>query len=66
LVKAIRIEGEYFDGNRERMRYPEFRAKNMFVGSDRGPAIIWGSARGDFRGPVFSREFRFELFGRIL
>jgi hypothetical protein len=33
LVKAIRIEAEYFDGNRERMRYPEFRAKNLFVGS---------------------------------
>jgi hypothetical protein len=32
LVKAIRIEAEYFDGNRERMRYPEFRAKNLFVG----------------------------------
>jgi hypothetical protein len=33
LVKAIRIEAEYFDGNRERMRYPEFRGKNLFVGS---------------------------------
>ena len=33
LVKAIRIEAEYFDGNRERMRYPQFRAKNLFVGS---------------------------------
>jgi hypothetical protein len=32
LVKAIRIEAEYFDDNRERMRYPEFRAKNLFVG----------------------------------
>ena len=33
LIKAIRTEAEYFDGNRERMRYPEFRAKNLFVGS---------------------------------
>jgi hypothetical protein len=33
LVKAIRIEAEYFDGHRERMRYPQFRAKNLFVGS---------------------------------
>ena len=33
LAKAIRIEAEYFDSNRERMRYPEFRAKNLFVGS---------------------------------
>jgi len=33
LVKAIRTEAEYFNGNRERMRYPEFRKKNLFVGS---------------------------------
>jgi hypothetical protein len=33
LAKAIRIEAEYFDGNRDRMRYPEFRQKNLFVGS---------------------------------
>lgn len=33
LVKAIRIEAEYFDSNRDRMRYPEFRKKNLFVGS---------------------------------
>ena len=33
LVKAIRSEAEYFDNNRDRMRYPEFRAKNLFVGS---------------------------------
>lgn len=33
LVKAIRIEAEYFDNNRDRMRYPEFRKKNLFVGS---------------------------------
>jgi hypothetical protein len=33
LVKAMRIEAEYFDGNRDRMRYPEFREKNLFVGS---------------------------------
>src|ERR1019366_5200200 len=33
LAKAISIEAEYFDGNRDRMRYPEFRKKNLFVGS---------------------------------
>jgi hypothetical protein len=33
LVKIINIEAEYFDSNRNRMRYPEFRQKNLFVGS---------------------------------
>lgn len=33
LAKAIRTEAEYFDSNRVRMRYPEFRKKNLFVGS---------------------------------
>jgi hypothetical protein len=33
LAKAIRIEGEYFHNNRERMRYPDFRKKSLFVGS---------------------------------
>ena len=33
LSKAIQIESEYFDSNRDRMRYPEFRKKNLFVGS---------------------------------
>ncbi len=33
LAKAICIEAEYFDGNRDRMRYPQFRKKNLFVGS---------------------------------
>jgi hypothetical protein len=33
FVRTIGIEAEYFDGNRERMRYPEFRRKNLFVGS---------------------------------
>jgi hypothetical protein len=33
LAKAIRIEADYFDHNRDRMRYPEFRKKNLFVGS---------------------------------
>lgn len=33
LVKIIRIEAEYFEGNQDRMRYPEFRRKNLFVGS---------------------------------
>jgi hypothetical protein len=33
LAKAIRIEAEYFDTNRDRMRYPQFRKQNLFVGS---------------------------------
>jgi hypothetical protein len=33
IGKAITNEAEYFDTNRERMRYPEFRKKNLFVGS---------------------------------
>jgi hypothetical protein len=33
LAKTIRIEAEYFENNWERMRYPEFRKKNLFVGS---------------------------------
>ena len=33
LIKAIRIEAEYFDSNRDRMRYPQFRKQNLFVGS---------------------------------
>ena len=33
LVKAVRSEIEYFDNNRDRMRYPEFRKQNLFVGS---------------------------------
>jgi hypothetical protein len=33
LAKAIRLEAEYFDSNQHRMRYPEFRKKNLFVGS---------------------------------
>jgi len=33
LVEKIRIEADYFDKNTERMRYPEFRAQHLFVGS---------------------------------
>ena len=33
VEKAIGNEAEYFDGNRDRMRYPEFRRQNLFVGS---------------------------------
>jgi hypothetical protein len=33
LIKIVRSEAEYFDSNRDRMRYPEFRKKNLFVGS---------------------------------
>lgn len=33
LVKTIRGEAEYFDSNRDRMRYPDFRRQNLFVGT---------------------------------
>lgn len=33
LAKAIAKEAEYFHFNRDRMRYPEFRKKNLFIGS---------------------------------
>jgi hypothetical protein len=33
LAEKIRIEADYFDKNTERMRYPEFRAQHLFVGS---------------------------------
>lgn len=33
LVKAFHLEAEYFESNRDRMRYPLFREKHLFVGS---------------------------------
>jgi hypothetical protein len=33
LAKTIRNEAEYFETNRDRMRYPDFRRQNLFVGS---------------------------------
>ncbi|MGH9455398.1 MAG: ISKra4 family transposase [Terriglobia bacterium] len=33
LMEEIRTEAEYFETNASRMRYPEFRAKGLFVGS---------------------------------
>jgi hypothetical protein len=33
LAEKIRIEAEYFEKHTERMRYPEFRAQHLFVGS---------------------------------
>jgi hypothetical protein len=33
LAEKIRIEADYFEKNSERMRYPEFRAQHLFVGS---------------------------------
>jgi hypothetical protein len=33
LAEKIRIEANYFETNTERMRYPEFRAQHLFVGS---------------------------------
>jgi len=33
LSEKIRIEADYFEKHTERMRYPEFRAQHLFVGS---------------------------------
>ena len=33
LSEKIRMEADYFQKNTERMRYPEFRAQHLFVGS---------------------------------
>ena len=33
LVEEIRTEANYFESNKERMRYPEFRKQGLFVGS---------------------------------
>lgn len=33
VAEKIRIEGDYFERNAERMRYPKFREQHLFVGS---------------------------------
>lgn len=33
VAEVIRIEAAYFEHNTERMRYPEFRAQHLFIGS---------------------------------
>ena len=33
LADKIRVEAGYFENNRERMRYPEFRSQHLFVGT---------------------------------
>jgi hypothetical protein len=33
LAEKIRVEAGYFDNNKERMRYPKFRAQHLFVGT---------------------------------
>jgi len=33
LREKLETEAQYFEGNAEKMRYPEFRAKGLFVGS---------------------------------
>ena len=33
LAEEIHTEANYFEGNKERMRYPEFRKQGLFVGS---------------------------------
>ena len=32
-AELLRVEAEYFERNRERMRYPAFRRQKLFVGS---------------------------------
>jgi len=33
LLEKIRAEAGYFDNNKERMRYPQYRAQRLFIGS---------------------------------
>jgi hypothetical protein len=33
VAEKIRLEAEYFNRNKERMRYPKFRSQHLFVGS---------------------------------
>jgi len=33
LLEKIRAEADYFDKNKERMRYPNYRAQHLFIGS---------------------------------
>jgi hypothetical protein len=33
LLERIRTEADYFDNNKERMRYPNYRAQHLFIGS---------------------------------
>jgi hypothetical protein len=33
LLEKLRTEADYFDNNKERMRYPKFRAQHLFIGS---------------------------------
>jgi hypothetical protein len=33
LPAKIRTEADYFDHNKKRMRYPEFRAQHLFIGT---------------------------------
>jgi hypothetical protein len=33
IAEKVRTEADYFEGNRERMRYPQFRRQHLFVGS---------------------------------
>jgi hypothetical protein len=33
LLEKIRPEADYFDNNKERMRYPSYRAQHLFIGS---------------------------------
>jgi hypothetical protein len=46
LSDKIRIEAGYFENNRERMRYPQFRSQHLFVGTgiiEAGCKVLIGS-----------------------
>jgi len=46
LEDKVRVEAGYFENNRERMRYPEFRRQHLFVGTgviEAGCKVLIGS-----------------------
>ena len=46
MAAALRTEANYFERNAERMRYPNFRKQNLFVGSgviEAGCKTVMGS-----------------------
>lgn len=48
LLEKINSEADYFDKNKDRMRYPDFRAQHLFVGS--GVTEFVGSGVIEFVG----------------
>jgi len=46
LADKVRVEAGYFENNRERMRYPEYRSQHLFVGTgviEAGCKVLIGS-----------------------